>query len=304
MSRITNPTGTTKIEKAYLREVSKRYASLISAIKEKLKENTSPLTTNATIGMNAEQQRVFMAWLLGAIEELTGTPENNWQHEYQLQAYARALESTRASLISQGADIVLTDQELIQSQGLSFTATATLGSQIVAPAIHQDALEFLFTRSYESLKGWNDSLAKEVRQITFDAVKNGTGITEITDQIVERTKVARSRAETIARTEIHQSYKESALNEVDRADEELGEELMVRWISALKPNTRHRHAGFHGEVMTTERARKIKSGTYLASDRYNCQCAIAPVIPGVNDTPQKNKKFTIQRAQFIEKEAA
>lgn len=297
MSRITNPTGTTKLEKAYLREVRKRYSSLISAIKEKLRENTSPIATNTTIGMNAEQQRIFMAWLLGAIEEVTGEFENNWQQEYQLQAYIRALESTRASLVSQGADIVLTDQELIQAQGLSFTATATLGSQIVAPVIHQDALEFLFTRSYESLKGWNDTLAKEVRQITFDAVKNGTGITEITDRIVERAKVARSRAETIARTETISAYQQSTANETERASEELGKEVKLRWITALDGRVRHLHATFHGTIDTVQNTNKKRS-----ISPFNCRCAQVPVIEGVNDTPAKNEKFNKQREQMIKAE--
>lgn len=305
MSRVNNPTGTTKIENAWLREIGRRYRTFLDDVKAKLRENTSEITTNATIGMNAEQQRTFMAWLLGRIEELTGEPTpNNWQSEYQLQSYIRALEGTRASLISQGADLTLTDAEIMRAQGLEFTAIATLGSQIVAPAIHQDALEFLFTRSYESLKGWNDRLAKEVRQITFDAVKNGTGITDITRQIKERTGVARSRAETIARTEVQQAYKESALNETQRAAEELEEELKVRWISALKPNTRHRHSRWHGEIISIEEARKRKSGAYLSSDRYNCQCSIIPIIPGVNDTEQKNEKFTIQRAEYIKAEEA
>lgn len=301
MAKLNNPTRTLSIEKRWMREINKRYSSLQKDINEKLREVSGPIQTNATIGLNTEQQKLFMAWLLERIKLVTGDePPLNWQNQYQIESYIRAVESTRASLISQEAELSLTDAEIVQSQGFEFTAVPTLGSAVVAPVIHQDALEFIFTRAYESLKGWNDAFAKEVRQITFDAVKSGQGIAETTKQIQERVGVTKSRAQNIAATEIGQAYKEAAINETDRASEEIGEKLDVRWISALKPNTRHRHAGWHGEIISTEEARKRKQGVYLKSDIYRCQCSITPVVPGYGDTPKKNEKFKIQRAEFIE----
>lgn len=298
MSKTNNPTRTLSIEKRWIKEITRSYSSFNRDVSEKLQEYSKGMQTNAVIGLNVEQQKLFMSWLLTRIEELTGEPAPlNWQNQYQLESYIRAVESTRQSLISQGADISLTDAEIVQSQGFEFTATATLGSASVAPAIHQDALEFLFTRSYESLKGWNDALAKEVRQITFDAVKNGEGITETTKKIKERTGVAKSRAELIARTETISAYREGSISETERAAQELDEELKMRWITALDGRVRHLHATFHGTIDTPEETRRKG-----AISPFNCRCSQIPVIPGVNDTEKRNAKYSEQRKQMLQAE--
>ncbi len=298
-----NPSRTKTIENNWIREIRKRYSSLQKDIKDKLRELSSPLKVNETIGLNASQQRIFMAWLLSRIEEITGAlPPNNWQNQYQLQSYIRAVERTRQSLISQGADMVISESEMLEAQGISsFQATPTLGSSLVASTIHQDSLEFIFTRSYESLKGWNDVFAKDVRQITFDAVRDGKGITDTTKKIMERTGITKRRAELISRTETISAYFEGALNETERASEEIGEEIKNRWLSALSATTRHKHGGiWHGTIVDANEVKRRRQ----PPDIYNCKCAIVPVISGVNDTPKKNEKFAAERKQFdkMEKE--
>ena len=294
-----NPTRSKKLEKTWITDIGKRYSSLQKDIDEKLRELVEPIQVNVTLGLNSEQQKVFMAWLLQRIEEVTGdTPPLNWQNQYQLESYLRAVERTRASLISQGAELELTDQEKMLSQGLTFSATPSLGSQVVAAVIHQDALEFLFTRSYESLKGWNDAFVKDVRQITFDAVRGGTGIRELTSQIKERTGVTSRRAETIARTEVISAFREGATNETQRTSEEVGEEINMRWITAVDSRVRHLHSSWHGTIASPEETRRKGN-----ISPYNCRCAQVPVIKGANDTPEKNAKFSEQRKQLMESES-
>ena len=294
-----NPSKTLTIEKKWLREVRKKYASLQRDIRDKLKELSGPIKTNATLGLDSSQQRTFMSWLEIRIQEVTGdSPPNNWQNKYQLESYMRAIERTRQSLISQGASLELTDAERFAAQGLPvFSATPSLGSASVAATIHQDALEFLFTRSYTSLKGWNDAFIKEVRQITFDAVKNGDGIRETTKKIAERTKVTRSRAELIARTETIQAYQTSTINETERAAQELDEEVNLRWITALDSRVRHLHANWHGSIASPK-----DTNRKIGISPFNCRCAQVPVIEGINDTPEKNAKFAEQKKQMVKLE--
>lgn len=292
-----NPTKTKTIEKNWFKEIRRKYSSLQKDIDEKLRELSGPISTNVTLGMDSSQQRAFIAWLEQRILEVTGQePPLNWQNQYQLEAYIRAVESTRASLISQGAQITPTADEIAATQGFTFTATPSLGSAAVSPVIHQDALAFLFTRSYDSLKGWNDKFVRDIRQLTFDAVKNGTGIRELTGQIKERTGVTARRAELIARTETNQAYVNGALNETERASEELGEEILNRWVSALSPTTRHRHASWHGSIVDAQTVRQRKQ----PPNNYNCKCSIVPVIKGVNDTPKKNEKFAKQKEEYMD----
>jgi len=158
-----------------------------------------------------------------------------------------------------------------------------------------DSLKFLFTRSYETLKGWTNTLAKKGRQILFDAGQQGQGIRKVTRNLRKEIGISKGRAERIARTEINQAYAQSALNEMERASEELKEEVKVRWLTAIVPTrkgnpVRHSHAIEHGVIMSIEEARHIKS-----TDGTNCRCALAPVLAGFN-TEAKQRKFDDERA--------
>jgi len=190
--------------------------------------NVAAIVVNkgAVFSLSASQQRTFMTFLQAEIDRLllvTQTPPN-WQSQYQAQAYQRGLDGTRAGLISQGADIVPTVLQRLAAIDLTpFTATSALGTITSSAPIHQDALEFLFTRSYEKLNGWTDAMATETRQILFDGVAQGKGIDDVVREMVNRQDVSRSRARVIARTETIQAFQISATNEAARAAEEIGE---------------------------------------------------------------------------------
>ena len=98
-------------------------------------------------------------------------------------------------------------------------------------------------------------MGAEVRQITWDAIKNGAGMRETADKIKERIAVSKSRAQLIARTETISAYRESAIGETERASAEMGEELQMRWITARDSRVRHMHAAWHGTKGTPEEMR-------------------------------------------------
>lgn len=298
-----NPTRTRTLEKNWFREINKRWSEFERLIISRFVAMNEEAINNAgTVGMNSEQLRIYMVYLDNLIEELLlGNPApRNWQNQYQLESYIRGLERTRQSLISQGADLIPTAQEQLAAQGLqTFTARASLASSVPSLApIHQEGLSFLFTRSYESLNGWTDALSKEVRQISFDAVREGKGVTETMRKIQERTQVSKSRAELIASTEINAAYRESSISETEKAGDELGEVFLMRWISADDTRVRHLHAGWHGTKATTKetRARGNKSP-------YRCRCSQIPVIEGASDTPAMEAKFAKERKTLLDREA-
>ncbi len=300
MTLSRNPTKTLKIEKAWRREINRRFSLLSASIQSELKRvNDQALLTNKELGFDASQLRVYMAFLESEINRLVLVSDGgqNWQGEYQIQSYMRAIDQARASLISQGVDISPTVQELQQAAGLTqFTATPSLGSATLAP-IHQDALEFLFTRSYESLEGWTSAFTREVRQILFQGVQTGAGIAEVSRQIRERTKVARSRAQLIARTETIQAYQLATARESQRVSDETGEEVLIRWITRVDDRVRHLHAGWHGELMThKEYAKRIQISP------FNCRCGSAPVVAEAN-TKRKQEKFDEEKRILMSRDA-
>ena len=256
------------------------------------------MLTNAVdvFTMSAERQRTYMRFVEDEIQRLLLATEQapNWQAQYQLDSYTRGLERTRAALVAQGADLVPTVEEQLTAAGLKpFTATPSLGGGSTAAPIHQDALEFLYTRSYESLENWTDKLATETRQILFDGVTEGQGIDEVVRRMVDRIDVSRSRARVIASTEINQAYGRSAINEATRASEEIGKPVNLRWLSVMDGRVRHLHAKWHGVIMTPKKASENKN-----ISPWQCRCAFAPVVPRA-DTAKKRVKFTEERRRML-----
>ncbi len=307
MARLTgNPTRTRTIERNWFREIRRRWTAYTRSVLPALvRENQLALRLNQEgdpFVLSPAQIRVYMDFIYQQIDDLLLGTENppNWQAEYQFQSYARGLKRYRAQLRRQGAEIEPTPEERLEAEGLRpLTATPSLATSTIPQVpIHRDALEFLFTRSYETLEGWTDTLARETRQILVDAVEAGKGIREVTREIRDRIGVSRRRAERIARTEVNQAYSRSSLTANQRAREETGIDIKVRWITAIvktaKGNpVRHNHARLHGLVIEPEEAAQVKR-----EDGVYCRCALAPVVPGTN-TPARQAFFEAQRRQAL-----
>ena len=270
-----NPTRTLGIERAWNREINRRWRLMAKAITDYFKDD---VVTNAVPDSPA-QTRQFMAYLNRQINSILLADGTNWQAQYQLESYERALQRTRASLKSQGATMAITPEDIqlaAQLNPAQFTATATLGTAVSvankAP-IHRDALEFLFTRSYESLEGWTTAFSRETRQIMMNAVQQGQNPTVTTREIMKRLNVSKSRARVIATTETIQAYQQSSNNEAERASEELGEEILMRWQTVEDEKVRPLHAGWNNTAVSIEQnARRITQSV------FNYRCAQSPVI--------------------------
>ena len=292
-----DPTQTMGIEKRWLREINRRWALFEKTILVPLDNN---LQLNA-MDADASQIRVYMVFLQQQIDSIlmVTTEAPNWQATYQLRAYERAIERSRQELRRQGANIALTIEELQQAQLLipaDFTATPSLGSGVgtaVQNPIHQDSISLLYTRSYESLEGVTSAMAKEVRQILTDGVRQGAGVKEITRDIQKRISVSKSKAELIAQTEVGGAYRIGQINQADIASEELDEPVNMRWLTRLDSKVRDIHARWHGTITTPEEA-DIRNSV----SPFRCRCSLAPVIEEA-DTPKKQEKFDEQRKTLL-----
>lgn len=303
MKLTPNPTRTRDIEAAWLRDIRRRWAEYSRRTLARLEEMNAEalLLANAEgdadpFVMSVQQQRVYMAYVQEQIDALLlgGTEPPNWQAQYQLQSYERALTQIRGELIRQGAAIVPTEAERLAAAGLQpFTATPTLATGPAAAPVHRDALQFLYTRSYDALQGWTAALARQTREVLFDGLQLGQQSRVIARRLQERIDVSASRARTIAQTETNQAYSRASIAAIDQAAEETGEDIRTRWITARDSRVRHSHAELHGVVMTTEAAQRVK-----ITDGINCRCALTAVVPGT-DTPRRAKRYEAERAQLL-----
>jgi len=294
---INDPTQTRGIERRWERDINRRWAKFTRDILVPLDNN---LQLNA-LEADPAQIRIYMGFLQQQIDSiLLGTLQPpNWQAQYQLEAYKRAIVRSRQELRRQGANIALTVEELQQAELLTpgdFSSTPSLissaGTAIQAP-IHQESLEFLFTRSYDSLKGHTDKMSREVRQILVDGVRQGTGVKEISSQIAARVGVSKSGAILIAQTEVTGAYRIGQINQADIASEELDEPVNVRWLTRRDGKVRDLHANWHGQIFTPEQADINNS-----ISPFRCRCSLSPVIEEA-DTPVVQEKFDKQRKTLL-----
>lgn len=297
MSRFTNPTGTGNTERAWRGDINRRWTEFTKRTTSQLRTANGLVTNAETFQMSAGQIRTFMEFYRLQMEDLLlgSDPPDNWQNKYQLEAYHRGAVDARRSLIAQGAQILPTGEEIVIAAGLSptlFTAVPSIGTAGAGP-IHRDALQFLFTRSFESLNGWTDALARETRQILMSGVSEGKGIDEIVRDMRDRINVSRTRARVIAQTEVIQAYQHATANETERAEIETGETFMIRWMTVRDNKVRHLHALWHGVLLTVKEYRRR-----IGISPWNCRCGSGVVIPEA-DTPAKREKFKKERKMLL-----
>lgn len=290
-----DPTQTRAIERRWVKDINRRWRSFTATALDAI--SSDGFIFNA-LDVDPSQIRIYMNFLQQQIDAilLGARQAPNWQAQYQLQAYEKAIERARAQLRRQGADIPLTVDELQQASTLtvgSFTATPSIGGLTSNP-IHQEALSFLYTRSYDSLKGHTDKMAREVREILFDGVKEGRGVDEVKRSIRDRIGVSQSGAKLIAQTETIQAYQRSQINQAEIDSDNLGETIQLRWLTRRDGRVRELHASFHGRVMTQEEAYKN-----INKSPFNCRCALTPVIEEA-DTEEEQLKFDKQRKELLE----
>lgn len=308
MTRAENPTRTLTIERAWLRDINRRWAKFTKSVVTQLRQSNKAaqiVNVEEPFAMDPSQIRTYMQFLEGQINDILLDAqlggEVNWQARYQLQSYERSINVSRAALRAQGASIAATQAERIAALGITtFDIAPSLATASIQgfPPIHADALEFIFTRSFDSLKGWTDKMAVETRQILFDGANEGKGISTIVREMRKRIDVSKSRAQLIARTETIQAFQIAGTKEAERAAEELDEEVLLRWLTSRDGRVRHLHARWHGQLFTPQQNAKN-----INISPWNCRCSQAPVIAEAN-TEANDEKFAKQRTALLKLETA
>lgn len=285
-----NPTKTRGIEKAWNREINKRFSEFQKSVIGNLRA-LNQLTVNE-FNVNPDQLRAYMLFFQ---RELDRFIVGDWQEVYQKRSYELSIDRAindlkrQSGSLSAQATAALT---LVESAAL-IEAFAQTAATIFNP-LHQEALSFLFTRSFESLSGFSQEMARNVRIILFNGAQQGLGINELTRQITERIGVGKSRARLIAQTETIQAFQRGTINQTILASEFLGEEVKLRWLTRRDNKVRNIHARWHGKVFTRENAFKN-----INISPWNCRCGLSPVIKEA-DTKEKNIKFSKERKQLSE----
>lgn len=226
----------------------------------------------------ARKIELFREWLQEQVDQgfLIVDSANPWQSEYVESAYKqgvnRAYLQANPQLAEQAAPSIIGGTQ----------------SQFIAGAFATDEatkkLQLIFTRNFNLLKGFTEDMSNQLSRILADGIANGIGPRQVGRQIRRQLDISKTRAETIARTEIVKAHAEGQIDAFEKLGvEEVG--ALVEWLTAGDDRVCPRCAELEGIVIPIKQARG------MIPRHPNCRCAWAPV-----PTKKPTTKSALERA--------
>jgi len=275
MALTNNPNKTKTIEKAWNREISKRWAKFTAAVEE---IPLGSIITNITDPEQAEIDRFLETYEFLANLILLGTDGGEWQNKYQTLAYERSAQRA----INDSRSLFTTEElEVI------FLFSVSVAGVLLMPA-NRNELNFLHIRANDALRGWIQGLIKDTKSIIHDN-HGKLSKNELINLLKDRIGFSESKARMIATTEITQAAQRASTVQAQALEDALGETVKLRWITQNDIKVRHLHAGWHGLKFTPEQAE-----VNINISPWNCRCGLKPVVES-RDTKKVNKRFKKER---------
>ena len=126
--------------------------------------------------------------------------------EYVKPAYQQGTAQTYANL---------------SAQSVVYSAARPMLESVLLSQAYQLRIGFVAARQFENMEGFSDSVKREARRVLSDGIARGLNPRVIARQLQDRLDVTRSRANTIARTEITQALKAARMAESEQASIDL-----------------------------------------------------------------------------------
>lgn len=148
-------------------------------------------------------------------------------------------------------------------------------------------LEQLYTRSFTDLKGMTDAMAAQLSRTLTEGLANGLGARALARELVNNVSgMERSRAMTIARTEVIRAHAEGQLDSFEMlGDDELVIDVEWQVAAGACPKC----SGNAGKVYTIAEARG------LIPLHPNCRCSWSPKTKGGRRSRKEVKRKTVSK---------
>lgn len=261
-ARRTDPTRTTLIRQKYADACVRHIKTLRSQLTTSIVDRDcfglsggvlTALRANELAGFkqfaftsDARKHDAFMDWLRAQIDlEVLETVDRHgnavdptWQDTYVRAAYQRGV--TQAALSFPAAIRPVTEGFFYQP-------------------VHASALEVLFTRNFEALKGVTDAMASAIsRELTLGFAQGLPSI-QLAKNLTEKVdSIGLVRARTLARTEVIHAHAQATLNVYEQMGvEEVGVEPEVEFITAGDSHVCVRCHALSGKVYAIKDARRV-----------------------------------------------
>jgi SPP1 gp7 family putative phage head morphogenesis protein len=213
-----DPTRTVEIRRNYLQDIRGRFRRVSGAIRRtvgyendafSLAENEIDAPEAYDFPTDKEKTDAFIEDLKGWIDSEILEPANfselrngeHWTSEYITNAYVVGRNVAVGRLNQEGISA-----EAWEIQELTQTRTSL------------KTLRDLWTRTFENLKDITDDMAESIRRELTEGFSQGENPSKIARRLTDEVKdIQRTRAETLARTEVVNSATDATLDEYEKA---------------------------------------------------------------------------------------
>lgn len=291
-----DPTRTTTLRNAFVRNMRRRFNELTQAITQAIVEEdcfgisvkTQQVTTPGREAFNfprsQDKVNAFLEWLrrqehrgileTGTFTRIGEAAEEPWTNIYILDSYKRGVQRARYEMQRVGYSI----PGIEASGGIDI---------IMSQPIHVDRVGLLYSRVFEDLKGITSQMDTQISRVLsrglvdgdnprllarkLVATVNGKGAGElgITDEL-GRYIPARRRAEILARTECVRSHHTANMAEYRNWQAE-GIKIRAEWVTAGDSRVCDECAGMEGRTFTLDEAE------HMIPRHPQCRCIALPV---------------------------
>jgi len=293
-----DPTRTTVLRNSFVADMNRRFGKLKKDVTELIVKDdvfgldpSVPLTFNVNkeawkFLTDSDKLKEYQKWLQGQIDlgilstdPLNGEP---WTSKYIDSAYRKG--SIRA----------YTD---VHKESLASSEDFYKGSkkQFLDSAFSQperlSKVQFLFTRTFEELKGVTAAMSQQMSRVLAQGISNGLGPATIANNLRDTISgITKQRARTLARTEVIAAHAEGQLDSMqDLGVEKVG--VMVEWSTAGDDRVCPQCEEMDTVVL------KIQEARGLIPLHPNCRCAWIPANVGEKTNLSKATKTAKEDAR-------
>lgn len=281
----SDPTRTTTLRRRYAQRLRGAFADINTKIREGVRDrDVFRLSSEALaddippIQFETDDRKVdaFMHWLRQQQESDILTVIEQDQNTFVRSAYGRGLQHAQTELRKEGVEIPVEELQ-----------------DVFNLPVHQETLQILYTRNYEALQGITNEVAKQIADELTTGFSQGWNPRKMAREITDRVdSIGKTRATTLARTEIINAHSEATLNRYEQLGVDgvtIKAELTTAGDRRVCPLCKARE----GKTVTIEEARSETfryeadddeppslSGTYRIRPPIHpsCRCSWLPVV--------------------------
>jgi len=276
-TRTPDPSRTTMIRQAFMREINKRSRKLRGAVNAYIREKDVFGLTEVTPGLrqnvyarqyefhtDSRKVKEFRKWFQGQVDQgilEVGTQDAAWTHEYVDSSYKKGV--TRA-YVDTNKDILAESTSFYEGGKAQFLTSSFASAEAVSK------IELIYTRVFDGLTGYTAQMSQETSRILATGLSNGWGAGKVALEMNRRiSALTKKRALTIARTEIIYAHAEGQLDSFEKLGvKELG--IQAEWSTAGDDRVCAECSSMDGHIFTVAEARG------LIPLHPNCRCAWIP----------------------------